>query len=61
MFIIKELNINNFNTDNTTDIHGMFSECSDELKLKEKYFNLLMSKYKSIIYHFSMINNLIII
>ena len=36
MFIIKELKIDNFNTDNVTDMSYMFSKCSDELKLKIK-------------------------
>ena len=33
---LKELNLNNFNTNNVTDMSGMFSKCSDELKLKLK-------------------------
>ena len=33
---LKELNLNNFNTNNVTNMSFMFSECSDELKLKLK-------------------------
>ena len=33
---LKELNLNNFNTNNVTDMKWMFSGCSDELKLKLK-------------------------
>ena len=37
---LKELNLNNFNTNNVTYMRYMFSKCSDELKLKIK------NKYK---------------
>ena len=33
---LKELNLNNFNTSNVTNMSGMFRGCSDELKLKLK-------------------------
>ena len=33
---LKELNLNNFNTNNVTNMSGMFSGCLDELKLKIK-------------------------
>ena len=33
---LKELNLNNFNTNNVTNMRYMFSKCSDELKLKLK-------------------------
>jgi surface protein len=33
---LNELNLNNFNTNNVTDMYGMFSGCLDELKLKIK-------------------------
>ena len=33
---LKELNINNFNTNNVIYMRYMFSKCSDELKLKLK-------------------------
>ena len=33
---LKELNLNNFNTNNVTNMRSMFSGCSDELKLKLK-------------------------
>ena len=33
---LKELNLNNFNTNNVTNMNGMFSGCLDELKLKIK-------------------------
>ena len=39
---LKELNLNNFNTINVTDMSFMFSRCLDELKLKIK------SKFKNI-------------
>ena len=39
MFIIKELNLNNFNTNNVTNMSGMFAWCSDDLKKKIKSEN----------------------
>ena len=33
---LKELNINNFNTNNVIDMSGMFDGCLDELILKIK-------------------------
>ena len=33
---LKELNLNNFNTNNVTNMRYMFSKCTDELKLKLK-------------------------
>ena len=33
---LKELNLNNFNTNNVTDMSYMFNGCLDELKLKIK-------------------------
>ena len=33
---LKELNINNLNTNNVTNMYGMFRGCLDELKLKIK-------------------------
>ena len=33
---LKELNLNNFNTNNVIYMYGMFSGCLDELKLKIK-------------------------
>ena len=33
---LKEINLNNFNTNNVSDMSYMFSKCSDELKLKLK-------------------------
>ena len=33
---LKELNLSNFNTNNVTDMSGMFRGCLDELKLKIK-------------------------
>ena len=33
---LKELNLNNFNTNNVTDMSCMFSGCLEELKLKIK-------------------------
>ena len=38
---LKELNLNNFNTNNVTYMSSMFYECLDELKLKIK------SQYKN--------------
>ena len=39
---LKELNLNNFNTNNVTYMGGMFSGCSNELinKIKTKYNNI---------------------
>ena len=31
---IKELNLNNFNTNNVTNMRWMFYGCSDDLKMK---------------------------
>ena len=39
---LKELNLSNFNTNNVTNIYGMFYECSEQLKLKIK------SQYKNL-------------
>ena len=39
---LKELNLNNFNTNNVTNMGGMFSRCSNELK------NKIKQQYKSI-------------
>ena len=34
--LLKELNLNNFNTNNVTNMSFMFNECLNELKLKIK-------------------------
>ena len=39
---LKELNISNFNTNNATDMRGMFKGCSDQFK------NKIRSEYKNI-------------
>ena len=44
---LKELNLNNFNTNNVTDMSFMFMGCLEELKLKKKD-NLRISKKKSL-------------
>ena len=36
---LKKLNLNNFNTNNVTDMRYMFSGCSDDLKMKIKSEN----------------------
>ena len=36
---LKELNLNNFNTNNVTNMVGMFFGCSDDLKMKIKSEN----------------------
>ena len=36
---LKELNLNNFNTNNVTNMSCMFSGCSDDLKMKIKLEN----------------------
>ena len=36
---LKELNLNNFNTNNVTYMSCMFSGCSDDLKMKIKSEN----------------------
>ena len=36
---LKELNLNNFNTNSVTDISGMFEGCSDDLRRKIKSEN----------------------
>ena len=36
---LKELNLNNFNTNNVTYMSGMFNGCSDDLKMKIKSEN----------------------
>ena len=40
--LLKELNLNNFNTKNVNDMTGMFSRCSNELimKIKTQYKNI---------------------
>ena len=42
MFIIKRINLSNFNTDNVINMKYMFHRCSDELKLK------IQSQYKNL-------------
>ena len=39
---LKELNLDNFNTNNVTSMVDMFFECSDELimKIKTRYKNI---------------------
>ena len=39
---LKELNLNNFNTNNITNINNMFEGCSKELRMKIK------TQYKNI-------------
>ena len=36
---LKELNLNNFNTNNVTNMRWMFANCSDDLKMKIKSEN----------------------
>ena len=36
---LKELNFNNFNTNNVTDMRGMFNGCTDDLRKKIKSEN----------------------
>ena len=36
---LKELNLNNFNTNKVKNMRWMFSECLNELKLKLKIIN----------------------
>ena len=36
---LNELNLNNFNTNNVTDMYSMLYECSDDLKKKIKSEN----------------------
>jgi surface protein len=36
---LKELNLNNFNINNVTDMSFMFNGCSDDLKMKIKSEN----------------------
>ena len=38
---LNELNLSNFNTNNVTYMDGMFSRCSDQLKMK------IRSQYKN--------------
>ena len=39
---LKELNISNFNTNNVTDMKGMFSKCSNQFqnKIRAQYKNI---------------------
>ena len=39
---LKELNLNNFNTNNVTNMYDMFSGCSNDLimKIKTQYKNI---------------------
>ena len=36
---LRELNLNNFNTNNVSNIYRMFEGCSDDLKMKIKSEN----------------------
>ena len=49
---LKELNLNNFNTNNITNMIGMFNGCLDELKLKIKsqFKNLKEEAFKNEIF-----------
>ena len=49
---LKELNLNNFNTNNVTDMRSMFSGCLDELKLKIKsqFKNFKEEAFSNLIY-----------
>ena len=40
---LKELNLNNFNTINVTDMSDMFLKCSEELimKIRNQYNNII--------------------
>ena len=40
---LKELNLNNFNTNNLTNMNGMFYACSEELikKIRKQYNNII--------------------
>ena len=42
MLFIQELNLNNFNTNNVTNMEWMFDGCSNELimKIKNEYKNI---------------------
>ena len=46
---LKELNLNNFNTNNVTDMSGMFSGCLDELKskIKSQFKNFIEDAFKN--------------
>jgi surface protein len=47
--LLKELNLNNFNTNNVTDMHYMFGGWSDELilKIKSKFKNFKEEAFKN--------------
>ena len=49
---LKELNLNNFNTSNVTDMYYMFSDCSNEfkMKIKVKYKNLKEEAFDNVLY-----------
>ena len=42
MFFIKKLNLSNFDTNNVTNMEGMFSRCSD------KFQNKIRAQHKNI-------------
>ena len=46
---LEELNLNNFNANDVTNMFRMFSECSNELimKIKDKYNNIKDEAFKN--------------
>ena len=46
MFIIKRINLNNFNTNNVTIMRSMFRECSSLKELNLNNFNTNNVKYE---------------
>ena len=44
---LKELNLNNFNTNNVTDVYGMFRECSSLIELNLNNFIINNVTYMS--------------
>ena len=49
---LKELNLNNFNTNNVTNMLGIFDGCLDELKIKIKsqFKNFKEEAFSNLIY-----------
>ena len=58
-FSIKELNLSNFNTDNVTDMDGMFFKCSSLKKLDISNFNFKeVNSMTNMFYHCSNLEDI---
>ena len=47
---LESLNLNNFNTNNVTNMNGMFYACSEELikKIRNQYHNIIDEAFEDL-------------